>query len=74
MIEIDDDFKKLIQFSIRRIIKSEMLDRRMGTWCEILNSFEFSDEEYKQVDELIKNEEFPCGYYKLCDLIGEKYV
>lgn len=25
-------------------------------------------------NEVLKNEEFSCGFYKLCDLIGEEYV
>ena len=69
-----EEYKRLIQFAIRNTIKYEMLDRRMGQWDEVLKTHVFSDAEYIAVNELIKNEDFPCGFYKLCDLIGEKYV
>lgn len=69
-----EEYKHLIQFAIRNTIKYEMLNRRMGEWNEVLKTHIFTDEEYRVVDELIKNEEFSCGFYKLCDLIGEEYV
>lgn len=72
-IEVDDKFKRLISFAIRRVILAEKLKRRMGTWCDFLEHYDFSDEEYEEIKILINTFEFPSGYYDLCDLIGEKY-
>ncbi len=65
--------KKLINFAIRHVLNSFMLNEQMGTYNSFLKIYEFSDEEYEKVKQLIKDKELPCGYYTLCDLIGEDY-
>lgn len=72
-IEVDDKFKRLISFAIRRVLKAEMLNRKMGTWNEFFKNYDFSDEEFEDIKKEINSLNFPSGYYDLCDLIGEKY-
>lgn len=65
--------ERLINFSINHVIRSFMLDRQMGVFNTVLNSYEFTDEEFSKLKDLIINKELPNGYYKLCDLIGRPY-
>lgn len=65
--------ERLINFAINHVIRSFMLNRQMGVFNTFLNSYEFSDEEFDELNNLIKNEELPSGYYKLCDSIGRPY-
>lgn len=64
---------KLINFAINHVLKSFMLNKQMGTFNTLLDSYEFSDEEFKDLNTFIKNKELPNGYYRLCDAIGRPY-
>jgi len=64
---------KLINFAINHVLRSFMLNKQMGTFNTILDSYEFSKEEFEELNTSIKNKELPNGYYRLCDLIGRSY-
>lgn len=70
MIEIT---KQQGMFYLRHIIQSYMLSQEWGKrdefygWC-------FSIEEWQLLEEHIKCDELPSGYYDLCDLLETPYV
>lgn len=63
--------KDLVTFALNRIIKYEMLNRQLGTFSEVLDCFEFSEEDFNKINIDIKNGEFPEGYYSLCEILGD---
>lgn len=69
MIVIDED---LVRFAIRHILRSEMLHRQMGIYNWDLQEHVFNPIDFEEINEIIKDEMFPDGYYKLCELINEK--
>lgn len=69
MIEIT---KQQGYFYLRHVIQSYMLSQGWGTKDEFYGWL-FSVDEWQELDERIKNDELPSGYYDLCDLLGESY-
>ena len=69
MIEIT---KQQGMFYLRHIIQSYMLSQGWGTKDEY-HGWVFSIEEWQLLEEHIKCDELPSGYYDLCDLLGESY-
>lgn len=69
MIEIT---KQQGMFYLRHIIQSYMLSQGWGKntefygWC-------FSIKEWEDLEDHIKDERLPDGYYELCDLLGTPY-
>ena len=69
MIEIT---KQQGMFYLQHIIQSYMLSQGWGKkkefygWC-------FSIKEWEALEERIKDERLPDGYYKLCDLLETPY-
>ena len=59
-------------FYLRHITKSYMLGQGWGTKEEFYG-WVFSIKEWQELDEHIKNDKLPSGYYDLCDLLGEPY-
>lgn len=49
-----------------------MLGQGWGTKEEFYG-WVFSIKEWQELDEHIKNDKLPSGYYDLCDLLGEPY-
>lgn len=66
--------KRLINFAINYILEVYMLENQLGTFNTVLKTYEYSDEEYKELRKLIETYNLPDGYYQLCDLIGRSYV
>lgn len=64
--------KKLGLFCIRHIIKSYMLSQGWGKYTEGYG-WSFSVYEWELLEDKIKQEELPSGYYDMCDLIGVSY-
>ena len=69
MIEIT---KQQGYFYLRHIIQSYMLSQGWGKQDEFYGWL-FSVKEWQELDERIKNDELPSGYYDLCDLLEEPY-
>ena len=69
MIEIT---KQQGYFYLRHIIQSYMLSKGWGKKDEFYGWL-FSAKEWQELDEHIKNDELPSGYYDLCNLLGESY-
>lgn len=63
--------KELIHLALHKIITCEMLERNMGQYDEVLKIHLFNNDEYKKINEIIKNDMFPDGFYKLRDALGE---
>lgn len=64
--------KTLVSFCLRHIIKSVAYSKGFGVYNEVLG-FHIPEEAYFEIQKMIDNDEFPDGYYKLCDILGEEY-
>jgi len=64
--------KKLMYFCLNHIVKSVAYSKGLGVYNEVLG-YNISDECYKEIRNMIEGEEFPDGYYKICDILGEEY-
>lgn len=66
--------KKLLRFSLNRVLESEMLQRNLGVYNSFLKSYEFSTSDYIKINEEINKNNISICYYKLCDLLSEEYT
>lgn len=64
--------KKLMNFCLMHIVESMAYSQRLGVDSEVLG-YHIPNESYPKVRKMIDNEEFPAGYYKICDILGEEY-
>lgn len=64
--------KKLMYFCLNHIVKSVAYSKGLGVHNEVLG-YHIPDECYEEIRSMIKNEEFPNGYYEICDILGEEY-
>lgn len=73
---IDDNVlvgKDLIEWCIEEIFNNSCYERGFGEFDKKYG-FLLSAKDWDEIKKLIEDDEFPDGYYKLCDLIGKIYV
>ena len=58
--------KKLMYFCLNHIVKSVAYSKGLGVHNEVLG-YHIPYECYEEIRSMIKNEEFPNGYYEICD-------
>lgn len=64
--------KHLLYFCLRHVVKSVAYSKGLGCGNEVIG-YHIPDEAYGEIQKLIDSEDFPSGYYDLCDMLGEKY-